>query len=164
MFCPQCRGEYRDDINACAHCEIPLVAELPPEDTFASEEAMAASLADKDVQALVTGSHVGLREAQHFLASQRVASTIAGEQEEQVEQGMHERFFLIVAAEDGERAKTLLQQRWRAGLEAQGMAFQDVSSTSAGVCPACGTSVSETITECPECGLFLGEAEGASAP
>jgi hypothetical protein len=31
MFCPKCRTEYRKGFYTCADCEIPLVAELPPE-------------------------------------------------------------------------------------------------------------------------------------
>jgi hypothetical protein len=31
MFCPQCRTEYQPGFATCADCDIPLVAELPPE-------------------------------------------------------------------------------------------------------------------------------------
>lgn len=31
MFCPKCRTEYRKGFTTCADCDIPLVAELPPE-------------------------------------------------------------------------------------------------------------------------------------
>src|SRR5947209_952205 len=30
MFCPNCRGEYREGFSTCAHCDVPLVAELEP--------------------------------------------------------------------------------------------------------------------------------------
>jgi hypothetical protein len=30
MFCPECRGEYREGFSECASCEVPLVAVLPP--------------------------------------------------------------------------------------------------------------------------------------
>ena len=32
MFCPECRAEYRDEIESCPDCEVQLVAALPPED------------------------------------------------------------------------------------------------------------------------------------
>lgn len=32
MYCPDCRAEYRDEIESCPHCEVLLVPELPPED------------------------------------------------------------------------------------------------------------------------------------
>jgi len=32
MYCPDCRAEYRDEIEICPDCEVQLVATLPPED------------------------------------------------------------------------------------------------------------------------------------
>jgi hypothetical protein len=31
MFCPQCKGEYREGFYKCADCGVDLVSELPPE-------------------------------------------------------------------------------------------------------------------------------------
>lgn len=31
MFCPNCRTEFRQGFFTCSDCEVPLVAELPPE-------------------------------------------------------------------------------------------------------------------------------------
>ena len=30
MFCPKCRGEYREGFDTCADCHVALVSELPP--------------------------------------------------------------------------------------------------------------------------------------
>jgi hypothetical protein len=29
MYCPKCKGEYREGFTQCADCQIPLVDELP---------------------------------------------------------------------------------------------------------------------------------------
>ena len=31
MLCPQCGAEYREGILECSDCQLPLVAELPPQ-------------------------------------------------------------------------------------------------------------------------------------
>ena len=31
MFCPQCKAEYKEDVNICTDCQIALVGELPKE-------------------------------------------------------------------------------------------------------------------------------------
>jgi hypothetical protein len=30
MFCPKCRGEFREGISNCKECSVPLVAQMPP--------------------------------------------------------------------------------------------------------------------------------------
>jgi hypothetical protein len=45
MFCPVCRAEYRPGFTHCRDCNVPLVAELPPED---SSEAYAVLWRSED--------------------------------------------------------------------------------------------------------------------
>lgn len=154
MYCPQCRSEYREGFTTCAPCKLELVAELPPESTFASPEAMARALADVEVQALVVGTIAGLREAQAFLQKEHIATVIAGESEE-VEPGLQPRFYLMVGEADVERAKGALERRWKEGVAAHGLVMTD-DAMSADACPACGAQVADGVPECPDCGLFLG--------
>jgi hypothetical protein len=161
MYCPQCRGEYQDHVTMCAHCEVELVAELPPEDEFSSDEAMARFLRDKELEALVVANHVELQRLQRELAKERIATVIVGDDEHHAELGLPQRFYLMVAKEDFERSRDFFQQRWQSGLNTEGlMVHGRPDAVTADVCPACGTKVGEGTSECPECGLFLGDAEG----
>lgn len=160
MFCPECRAEYRDGIAQCAHCEVPLVAELAKEDAFSSPEAMARALEGRELVNVIVGSHVPLLEAQGLLAKQRLLSVIAGESEE-VEAAMHARFYLKVATEDLGRMREILQEKWQEGLEREGLSLEAApEKVEANACPACGTEVPDSTTECPDCGLFLGDPAG----
>jgi hypothetical protein len=158
MFCPRCRSEYRAGFSRCAHCEVDLVAELPPEDVFGSIEAMAQALEGKEVQAILVGNHVDLSQVQHYLANKRIATVIAGEADENVEAPVHRRFFLMVANDEIERARDVIHEHWREGAIAQGLLLGDTDAAP-GTCPACGAKVPAEVGECPECGLFLGDAE-----
>ena len=37
-WCPKCRNEYREGIEECADCHVPLVEELPPEEEDSGNE------------------------------------------------------------------------------------------------------------------------------
>jgi len=43
MFCPKCKYEYRDGFYECADCNIPLVHELPEEETGVQFKTLKAS-------------------------------------------------------------------------------------------------------------------------
>jgi len=161
MFCPQCRSEYQKHVKTCAHCEVELVAELPPEDEFSSQDAMAKYLSDKELEAFVVANHVELQHLQRDMAKVRIATVIVGDEEHQAELGLTQRFYLMVAKEDFERARTFFQERWQAGVSTEGlMVHGQPDALTSDTCPACGTKVDEKVSECPECGLFLGDAEG----
>ncbi len=158
MFCPECRAEYREGFVRCGSCNVDLVPELPPEDTFASVDAMAKALATKELQAIMVGSHVDLGEVQRFLSSKRLASVMAGEPdlERPIEAPVHNRLFLMVAAGELERARDLIHHRWREGAIAEGLMLSE-APVNVGQCPACGAEVPLDAKVCPECELYLGE-------
>jgi hypothetical protein len=161
MYCPKCRAEYVAGFTRCAHCELALVAELPEADIYSSPESMATALKGKELEALLVGKYVDLREMQRLLADERVASAIAGEAGEELEPGMHSRFFLMIAAEDIDKARVFFQSRWDRGLQVEGLMFKQSGPSIEGACPACGGTVPADAAECPECGLFLGNPDAS---
>jgi hypothetical protein len=66
----------------------------------------------------------------------------------------------MVAADDLEKARDAIHTRWREGAIAQGLLLKE-GPMSSDSCPACGAAVTADLTECPDCGLFLGAAEDA---
>ena len=57
MFCPQCKGEYREGFTECADCQIPLVDDLLPSESDDERKAVdlveVLSTADPGLIALV---------------------------------------------------------------------------------------------------------------
>jgi hypothetical protein len=50
MYCPQCGSEYREGFFQCADCEVPLVAEPPPEKPHGGEDLVVVlETDDKEV-------------------------------------------------------------------------------------------------------------------
>lgn len=50
MICPQCRAEYKEGIERCPDCDLPLVDKLPPE--VHDENPFESVLDNIDVSAL----------------------------------------------------------------------------------------------------------------
>ncbi|MEE8409109.1 MAG: hypothetical protein V3T05_05860 [Myxococcota bacterium] len=161
MFCPKCRDEYVDTVAVCAHCEVDLVDAIPDDDVFASPESMSKALQGKDLEALFVGNHVALQDAQRNLAEQQFASVIAGEAADEIEPGMHARFFLMVRASELDAIRRYVQGQWDEGLVSEGLMLKQNTDVAAveGGCPACGTEMPGDAAECPECGLFLGNPD-----
>jgi hypothetical protein len=155
MFCPSCRSEFRAGVTHCQSCDVDLIAELGAADTVAGEDRMAKALADKDLEQLVIGNHVALREVQRYLSAERIPSIIGGEQDED-EPAVAARFYLLVATTDLDNARQKLEARWKKGLAKEGLELAAVTAAGEGACPACNTQVPDGANECPDCGLFLG--------
>ncbi|MBI5509173.1 MAG: hypothetical protein HY903_10505 [Deltaproteobacteria bacterium] len=159
MFCPKCRAEFVAGVLRCGNCEVPLLADLPPEDDFASPESMARLLKDRELEAVVVGNYVALSEQQRLLAKERIPSVIAGEAATEIEAGLHARLFLMVEAERLGEIRAFFEKRWARGLAAEGIMLAKDLAAHEGTCPACGAAMPADVAECPECGLFLGDPD-----
>ena len=153
MYCPSCRGEFRAGLEWCASCDCALVAEMPDDDPFRSNDHMAAYLEGKELQPLLTSNQELLLQLQRKLAKQRIATVISTESEEH--RAMR-RFMLLCQASDLERAKEFFGDEWGQSVEAEGLEMNELDAES---CPACMSPVPADAEECPECGLFVGRLE-----
>lgn len=159
MFCPKCRGEFQDTVTRCEHCKVDLVAERPGEDLFSSPDAMAAALKGKELEAFMVGSYVDLAEAQKRLAEQRIPTVMVGEENQEIEASMHARIYLATEASRIPEVRELLEKPWKEGAPVGGLMLHKELALEAGTCPACNTAVPPEASECPECGLFLGDPD-----
>lgn len=42
MFCPDCRGEYREGFTRCEQCAVDLVETIPPKDETSADDLVPA--------------------------------------------------------------------------------------------------------------------------
>lgn len=165
-YCPSCRAEYREGIVRCAHCEVDLVDELPPE-VLLGVDAVEAAVADGTALVVARGplqSVSGMRDA---LADHRVPAVVRGNEESKDYTGAASVFDVLVAPADQEAAAAALAADFQGMIVTEGLdpaaadAVVDLDAGGEIVCPACGTSFDASASaECPECGLFLGVPDG----
>lgn len=99
MYCPQCKGEYREGFTQCADCQTPLVDELPPSesDDAPIDLVEVLSTADPGLIALVKS----------VLEAEDIPYLAHGEHFSRMHATIPVRF--LVAKEDFEVARELLK-------------------------------------------------------
>ena len=65
---------------------------------------------------------------------------------------------------DEAAAQELDRVHWLRGAPEHAASFKYEEQELRGVCPACSSTIPEGAAECPECGLVVGEEEGAVCP
>jgi hypothetical protein len=102
LFCPQCGAEYREGILECSDCQLPLVAELPPEPKLQPEPDLEL------VTVLATGNPALIAVAKSLLEDSGIEYATQNE-------GLHNlfpvnrfRIHIQVRQEDEEEATGLL--------------------------------------------------------
>ncbi|MFP3984012.1 MAG: hypothetical protein ACLFV2_10030 [Desulfurivibrionaceae bacterium] len=164
-YCPECRDEYRADIEFCAECGIKLL----------TGREMAAATGrngknqggpvklspDDDIVPVQQGDLKELKGAAAALEKENVSSILMGE-----DPGCSKGCcggpgaYLAVKREDVPEAQGIIQRYWE---RTTGFSTYDTSGceevvnkdNGEAICPACGFQFQTSTDTCPDCGLFL---------
>jgi predicted RNA-binding Zn-ribbon protein involved in translation (DUF1610 family) len=158
--CPQCGDVYRPGVERCADCGVALVhpeeltgdagPELPP-----ATELVAIRIAGI---AWLRAFSDALSEAgvPHRIDSPPESVENASLQRRAHDQGLA----VYVRPQDRERALAADAAFVRSQLpDLEGELQGEAPASESEDCPACGAHLDERATECPDCGLFVGEGE-----
>lgn len=164
-YCPQCRDEYRAEIEMCASCNLPLVLGgvlLEKERTKHERRARMAPLTlHDDVVPIHKASAQEIKHLQDVLQKEHIGSLRTADESSCGKGCCAPSFYLNVLRTDVVDALALMEAEYRrtTGLDSHytelATAVFNPEATEA-VCPACGFSFSTSTTTCPDCGLCFG--------
>ena len=164
-YCPKCRDEYREEIEQCATCAIPLVWGRELAASLAggrSRKNRKGSLtADDHLVVIFQGSLADLKHLKDLLEAEQIGAMISKEGGGCASGGCAPKFQLQVRQEEVQDALQVLAEEHR---RATVLAEHDATHAEAvfdteaeeAVCPACGFAFATTTTTCPDCGLCFG--------
>ena len=154
-ICPECGDEYVHAASVCVHCDVPLVLEgEQPEARLGGELPPVSELVC--IRAAAMSWVKGLSEK---LAAAGISHRIEAWSEDE-EDGSHRKpghnlpFGIFVLPKHREAAIKIDDEYMDSQIPDIPESADSAEGTSDG-CPACGESISESATECPDCGLAL---------
>ena len=156
MWCHKCNSEFRVDVTTCPTCEVAL-HEAPPTEP---EEIDEDQLLDSETELTVVGhgefaSVMELRRAFHAASIPVAIVREEVDPDAPVEARRQVRFEVLIPTDRLEDAARVLAERSAEALRREGL--QPLApGDDTGHCPACGAVVSESVTECADCGIALG--------
>jgi hypothetical protein len=163
-YCPKCREEYRQEMETCATCALPLVqgADLAAMEKGASRRNRKGALTPEDQLVVIfQGSLADLKHLKALLEAEQIGAMICKEGGGCASGGCAPKFQLQVRQEEVPDAlQVLAQEHHRATVLAEhdathaGAVFNPEAEEA--VCPACGFGFATTTTTCPDCGLCFG--------
>ncbi len=106
MFCPKCRCEFVEGISNCPECKIPLVAELPPEESV--EFVKVFESANPALTAIIK-SILNDAKIRYFVKGEHMQGLFGGRLQFTSKAGIGNAEFLV-SKEDEEVAKELLKE------------------------------------------------------
>lgn len=164
-YCPKCRDEYRQEIETCATCALPLVlgADLAARERNRGGSRLQRKGALTPDDHLVVISQSALNELKHLkelLEAEQIGAMISKDSHA-CGGGCAPKFQLQVRQEEVQDAmQVLAEEHHRATVLAEHDATHAEavfnSEAREAVCPACGFAFATTTTTCPDCGLCFG--------
>ncbi len=165
MYCPNCRSEYREGIERCAHCECSLVEALP-EPRGDRRARLQAAVAAGEAAHIAKARYREAVQMVEAIQASGVGAMLMGDEQALCQPARGccgPSFFVAVLPEDVEGALGALRAAHRAlaasdaeiCLEAMD-AMVDLDAEGEKLCPACGASFAGAPEACPDCGLYLG--------
>ena len=148
--CPECETEYLPQIEKCADCGAILL--LHEEYLMAQEKKR--DLAEQSIKNGVVvreGDLKWMDELYNVLINSNIPCTVISDAGCK-KSCCGDKCKLVAATEDVERAQERIEEYF---MEMHPEILASNELVSQGKCPACGSPVSDSDTECPDCGLML---------
>lgn len=164
-YCPDCRDEYRADIERCGVCGRDLITGQEMMGLDESDQAKKANrkgaLTDDDEVVVIQKAQLAdIRILQDLLEAERIGTRVRGDDQNCGKGCCPSTFYLEVRLEDAQDAAAILAEEYRraTGLDAhqhQGDGVFNADAAQA-TCPACGHTFPTFTSTCPDCGLCFG--------
>lgn len=162
-YCPACGDEYRPEITLCAGCSVALISGREKLKNVSEQQDQLAGrsmelLPDDELVGIRKGPLKDIKTLQKLLATHRIPSLIAGEENSCKKTCCGPELYLQVKREDVEAATAVLTRDFIRSTALEDHDLRNAYAVfdhqaSETVCPACGCRFSPTVGACPDCGL-----------
>jgi len=162
-YCPQCKEEYRAEIETCATCETLLLSGVAMRALQGEQQQKKAGRSmdmspDDEMVDIRKGPILQIKEMQKILADQSLPSLAVTEEGGCGKGCCGTDLLLRVRMADIQDVIAVLEKEH---VRATGLSDHDTSNAGAvfntraeqATCPACGCNFSTTNPTCPDCGL-----------
>ena len=158
MYCPQCKDEYRAEIERCASCEVDLISGEQMLASTSSGPRVLGTIGESDkLTSLQAGSLMEMKKIKGMLEKAGIPALLI--KDENCSGGCcGPEVTLHIKLEDLGAAQELLFAEHQRSTGLQSYNLENVDAVfdpqAATVnCPACGTQFSPSLGHCPDCGL-----------
>lgn len=150
-ICPDCETEYLPHIYKCADCDMVLVTQEEYKQ-IQEEKRRVAEQAIRDAVVIRKGDLKWIDELYNVLIDSKIPCTVISDAGCKRGSCGGDDWRLVTAKEELEKAKARIEEYFME-MYPEIRAANELASQ--GKCPACGSPVSASATECPDCGLAL---------